>query len=140
LSKVIQKRIENSLSTTHFSAQLPVILSAGIGLLAVLFTVAEISPAWKVVLSAVDLLAMGIATYLLLRMVHYRQAAFWKLYTLVSMHGQGQAGEVVDLMSYDELMALEDVIAKIAHTENLWEQTYIDLFKEARDMIERKHS
>jgi hypothetical protein len=56
------------------------------------------------------------------------------------MHGQGQAGEVVDLMSYDELMALEDVIAKIAHTENLWEQTYIDLFKEARDMIERKHS
>jgi Na+-transporting NADH:ubiquinone oxidoreductase subunit NqrE len=136
LSGAVLKRIEATQSTTHFSAALPVVLSAGIGVLAILFTVAELSLAWKVGLAVVVLLAMGGAVSFLLRSIHYKQAALWELYTFVSMQKPRKA---VDEMDYAELMVLEGVIAKIQQTENFHKQRYDDFVSEAINMIELKY-
>lgn len=107
-SDVVLKRIDFALSSLHFTIWLPVIVAAGVGTVAAIFTISGLSPAGET--SATTLLAafLSVFTFLLNERIHLRQRALWRLYTFIALNTSQ-----VDKLHYEELLPLEDRVADI---------------------------
>lgn len=133
MSDVIVKRIDGILSSLHFTTMLPVLASAAIGLVAILFSITGLDLISKVIIMATFFLLVGVAVGLFLRSIHLRQDSLWELYAVVSLK---DGREKVNKLPCEEVIRLQKVIAEIQRSRSLQEKSYDKLLKKAKGIIE----
>jgi len=107
-SEIILKRIDQALSTLHFTIWLPVLITVGVGLVAIPFSIAEIDFVTKIGIVVAGVIFVSLFAYVELETVHHKQDFLWDLYTFVSLYS-----EKFDALDYKSLNDFQKVIADI---------------------------
>jgi hypothetical protein len=110
-----------------------VIVTVALGLVAIPFSITELDLTSKVIISVVILLSvLGGALAVFLRSMHFKQDSLWELYTFICLDHHKK----IDALQYNELISLQNVIAKIQRSESLQKKSYDKLVSQARGIIE----